>query len=438
MFPGREPRISKYKIYALSRAAALFAFSLLSLFLSSFPASAGPIGSGGGVGIVCVTEGKKEVFLADTFALRNSPALNEIKNAYPEEIMAGAVAYFEKIRPQKEFPHPQFRGRKVSIGWLLAHTWAGFNFNLVRSDLDHLNDDHIDAGKLPLNCHKEQIAVQNFARHQVLAKQDLILEMTYADRGFLELHETLLALRGEPGKDTTPIRQAIMAILDNPGFDFQNILKQIIEQRNHHFTFAPTHASRYFSEHCPKFWDSEPAKTPECVQAWNLKGEEWMAQHKAAALPTLTNIPARLDCQITADENNDFDWHPFEKFTLLRTAGDGRPNKENNYSILPGPLDGPFARQFALPTKLSVQPHDRQNGFADFGGLRIVFIQEQAKAEVALFLDNYEPVTGEFSGDIQKTPLRIQGIHDEARPYSSFRILCADSNNEVKFGVDRE
>ena len=76
--------------------------------------------------------------------------------------------------------------------------------------LPTLNDDHIDASSLPSGCHKVQLAVQDISTKTV-EQSPLIYQLSWPERGFLELHETLISLRDAPGSDTTPIRREVFS-----------------------------------------------------------------------------------------------------------------------------------------------------------------------------------------------------------------------------------
>jgi hypothetical protein len=323
---------------------------------------------GGGVGIVC--DGDSRVYLADTFVQARAGKLDSIQQADPTEIIAAAVRYFEQARPAKDFPHPYLAGQQVSLGWLIAHAHLALAFEL-RESVETLHDDHLDV--TAPGCHKIQVAVQEFNSNRVALADPLVTHMSHGERGLLELHETLLSLRRKPGADTTPVRNFVAAILDDPRFEFTQIVQQVVQ-----------------------------ASTPPTTY-----------------LPTLSAPPTKLNCHVTATNRNDFGWAPGSSFSLTKDDGGFRTEGLT------------FPAGSALPPELTatldVEPLSRSILARSVADFRLTWTSVQAdKKSLGVILTDLEPASCEFGGDLQwvQLPASGQSWDDALASYSSYRVVC--------------
>jgi hypothetical protein len=214
--------------------------------LSFLPTSlfAGPQGSGGGKGIVCKEdEYHATVYLADTFAYFYGKdnedvgplesAATDLPDVDPIDILKGAAAYFDKKYPEKIYDHPDKSWIKMTLGEMIIYTFNNsLQISLVNHELPDVADDNIKMEDIPNECRQlVQIAVQNFDNKSLEVRSAYLSELLPVEIGFLWLHETLLAIRGQAG-DTTPIRKKIATILATKNFEFyKNILEKIKEKK---------------------------------------------------------------------------------------------------------------------------------------------------------------------------------------------------------------
>lgn len=227
----------------LSFLKFILALLFLPLGLRADPGS-GPIGSGGGKGIVCTEdEYHATVYLADTFKYfyeKDNEDYNPLENEKTDlpdvtamEVLKGAVAYFEEKSPEKIYQHPDFPEIKISFGQLLTYRWNHLKKDFTNELLPNVPDDHIKLQKLPKHCRQlTQIAIQDFDKHVLRVNVSALFELQSVEAGFLWFHEMLLAVRGKAG-DTTPIREKVASVLSEQNLQtFKEILHKIKEQRS--------------------------------------------------------------------------------------------------------------------------------------------------------------------------------------------------------------
>lgn len=394
---------------------------LLNIFKGGVNAPAGgyrldgPIGSGGGVSIACVEDGELRVYLADTFAAARRGEFKNWQADSPDMIMFSAIRYFDHIRPQADLPHPYLPGKFVTFGWLVAHTRAMLSFPEVDM-LPRLTDDHIDESQLPSNCKTVQIAVQNFKTKVVQLRERLLPLISWPDWGFLELHETLLNIRNDPGADTTPIRKAVSDILDRPDFAFEKILNEITKEHEKIPKFDSSDASVYFDKNCPHFFDLGARSTAECVRAWHKASDSFGAQYKARALPIPIELPRRLQCQVGAQESDDLQWRPERLIELVRTAGDGKSGGQSLYDIKGLNLPEGNGSQAAARLSLSDLPL-LPNGYAALGDFKMTWSKKLGELSFGIELSGYSSESGELTG-------KMQVYSESSQRSSTYVVVC--------------
>jgi hypothetical protein len=184
---------------------------ILTVVLSS-SAFAGTEGTGGGVGYQCIHNNKKLVYLADSFELLQAGALHHLNGLQQSEVIEAAAQAINETMPAEFFVSESGGQPIVSIGYLILARYSGMTFNLqyLPSPLAPTNDDNITV--LPSNCQKVQIAVQRHADNSVDLDRALFEAMSPIEQHLLVLHELLLAVRNQPGADTTLVRDNVSLI----------------------------------------------------------------------------------------------------------------------------------------------------------------------------------------------------------------------------------
>lgn len=146
--------------------------------------------------------------------MAKSGKLKEIEKRDPVNLVSATSKLLDIIKPEKIYPHPVVKNETVTLGWLINYRHQQLNFEPNYSGdkkLFALNDDMIAAQAIPEGCIKTQLAVQDIPSMKV-QQSPLVYQLTWPERGFLELHETLISLRDKPGKDTTPIREQVESL----------------------------------------------------------------------------------------------------------------------------------------------------------------------------------------------------------------------------------
>jgi hypothetical protein len=434
--PPKESRVTCDRLLF----ALLLAFCLQAPAIASASAERaerlGPIGSGGGKGILC-DDGK--IYLADTFDLVRSGKISGYESVDPGAVMASAAAYLDKLHPEKVFPHPFLSGEKVSFGWLVAHTNANLPFQ-YKNSVPNIDDDHIDPASLPEGCRKVQMAVQDFEHGTVNVDNHLIASLSHFEYGMLRLHETFLKLRNLPGTDTTPIRKAVAAVLDDPRLEFRKFALDLFAREKEGARYVPAYspAQDFVNRHCQSRGMVAPGSIldGQCKMAIAKSNQEWEQADRAAAIPTLRHIPKTLDCEVTSELDRTIDWQPPKSFRLARAEGDGRPKSNNVYSL---GFSSPMLKglQSDNPqTMLWTERHKRQNEIGDIGSLRIGMSWVTAQGlHLTFILDEYQEITHEFLGDIYLVDETTSpGRGELPTKLAGYGLSC--HSEDVEFGLD--
>lgn len=380
----------------------------------------GGVATGGGVGFLCQENGKSKTYLADTYALVHSEVLKDLSPSDPAAIIAATSTLLDSLHPEKIYQHPFLRDEKVTFGWMVSFKYSQLHIAYVDQDLPPLNDDNIDGSITPEVCQKIQLAIQDIPKMTVYTKP--YLEMSFVERGFLSLHETLIALRAMPGADTTPIRRDVEEVarsMHDPKFleRIISILKKdrIPENKN-------TSGLDYLFKHCgSRMLDPEPQpRDTEEVAACRKASALAMAQEEShniqTALPTIRQIPSEfITCQ--ASFSGYYGENPLgserPEFLLQLIKGSGKESIDSGNVFRIQVKTKEYARVLTSYKSHFTQSHkERADGFRDFGHLNFsAQFKGENLTEGVLFLDNYDPLTGVLSGGFgytdptnQKTP----------------------------------
>jgi hypothetical protein len=384
----------------------LIAATLLSFLAFQNPQAVasekeGGANGGGGIGFLCNEEGKAKLYLADTYQLTKSGALNRLQNHGAIE-MSDAVKVLDQKIPQKVYPHPFVRGQKVTFGFMLAHTMNGLSFE------DHqlknrTNDDNIR--QIPRGCKKVQVAYQDLKRN-IVQLRDQAPFLNQADWFYLKMHEALISLRNRPGMDTTAIRSQvknIALILSNPR-NFALATLNELAKRGTETKIVPPEQRKKFR--------------------------------------TLYTAPRELLCQPTwVGERGRYAKNDFRVpnvIRLVRTAGDGRVGEHNQYTLVAGysnymGLYKTSQKTVAQSTTFSTESY---NAFGNADGVGTFAINltlfPDPKTKMDLSIDQYDSVTNEYLGSFEVED--AEGIHVVTLG-SGYGIRCYPSERPV-FRVD--
>jgi len=192
----------------MKNGICLIAALTVGLITSSMAFAEGRDG-GGGVGFLCHEKGGDKVYLADTYQLVKSGKLKGYEDVDLGIVLAAAAQTINE---------KQSNG---ADGSLLNATLAARNSALQwqkQSPLPLLGDDHIPADQVPANCEKVQLVIQDVSTRVVHYDDKLVNQLTGTEIAFLNVHETLISIRNEPGADTTPIRAQVASVLDSTKF----------------------------------------------------------------------------------------------------------------------------------------------------------------------------------------------------------------------------
>lgn len=199
----------------------------LLLLLGSAICFAGTKDSGGGVGFLCREGGSSKVYLADTYSVVRSGAIEKFRALDQQSVFLAAGKRFETIAPEGVFRDGFKKRRALDIGWTLLHRAQSIRY-VQGGRLALLGDDFIPAHAIPENCEKVQLAVQDLKTGVVHYDKSLVDRLSPIEIGFLRLHETLIAVRDQPLRDTTPIREGLVRVLASPDFSFEGFVSQLI------------------------------------------------------------------------------------------------------------------------------------------------------------------------------------------------------------------
>ncbi len=195
-------------------------FLVLLQFVLAQACFAGIKEGGGGVGFLCHEPGGDRVYLADTYDLVKGGALKNNEFLDTGIIFLAAGQRFAEAH----IPDLNFKDF-LSGGWALIFRSSFLHWQKERH-LPLLGDDHIPQDKVPHNCEKVQLAIQDLNARTVHWDDSYVSKMTRAETGFFILHETLIALRNDPGADTTPIRAEVSSVLEPR--EFSKFVQEII------------------------------------------------------------------------------------------------------------------------------------------------------------------------------------------------------------------
>jgi hypothetical protein len=117
--------------------------------------------------------------------------------------------FLNRKMPALAYPHPYKPGVKISFGSLVLLKY--FQLYFYHSEfrpLPDIGDDNIWWWSVPRGCKKVQLAIQDI-KSGVVRMSDYVPNLPVIDDMFLRLHEVLIALRAQPGLDTTPVRRDV-------------------------------------------------------------------------------------------------------------------------------------------------------------------------------------------------------------------------------------
>lgn len=413
-------------------------FSILMLTASTAIATGGE-GGGGGKGLVCpVAGGKTAVYLADTFDLKQSGELDKLAPADPAAIVASAALVVDSTFPAKVFPHPFVRGQKVTLGYMIAYRYQQLDFNYVKGSLPDFPDDHIDLSKFPAGCQKEQLAIQNIAA-KVVNETMRVEDLSWVERGFLDLHETLISLRDEPGADTTPIRKTVESIALQMGQPNSAVRAKIIALLKAPFiqtgVITDAAAMDIIQKECggymldPKPQPNDDAKTKRCRQASATLGAANRAYDAATSIPTMLHAPRKLTCEVNAAGQNPLKIARPRSVSMELVGGQGLPGgnyAENTFRIT---VDGKSTD--SRRSWFTTQRTSREDGFRGYGStdLRTYFVTNEGK-NITLTLSRYDDLTQTLQGSISFADPTVLSYPND----SWYTITCY--SGPVQFGLD--
>ena len=305
-----------------------FNYTIGALVLA-LAANAGAFGKegGGGKGFVCRNADLSEtVYLADTYDLARSGALDSLAPQEADSTVAAVAEIIEKTDPRRVFEHPLRPNHKVSLAWMLEFKYAALKWN-VATFVPPLDDDHI--ANVPRGCVKVQLAAQNVATGMIDENFVLTQEMKWIERGFLGVHETLVSLRGEPGADTSPIRQSVAAYaaaLESAIVSLPQVLKEYVGQISKPPT-TPTEAAQRFYRLNNCFDAIRRMNAPQSGSEAKFlsdcrKAERVVDRIRNTKIPSLRRAPEFFNCMTTYSPSGE---RTARRFQLRRISGGGLP-----------------------------------------------------------------------------------------------------------------
>ena len=306
--------------------------------------------TGGGDAIIC-TERKagkdfKQPYFADTFALRNSAAATFLNQMSAESGQKFLIALLEELKPEKTYPHPHLKGEKVSHAWMVNYLMRSAMYRWHIEDADEavfeLEDDNIILEQYPENCReKKQLAIQNIDQRIIRYNHRTLYKMKSFDRLAFRYHEALIALRDQPGADTTPLRESVhdlffynesrllairherqtlvhRRIQDRYSEEIRNKLSKAREIQRKYSCYA--HISLFHYKHQNHL--AETPDAPECEEYYSLKEDvdQVLGSLRYNAFKVPTELPKELNCYGQLDQ----DW--FKKIHVKEVS-------EKKYSI---------------------------------------------------------------------------------------------------------
>ena len=387
----------------------------------------------------------------------SDPKLQSVLGADPGQVATAITQVIDEKYPAKIFTNPDGGTKKVSLGWMLSHTLGALDFEFAKAPLKLLNDDHFDTSKLPPGCFKQQAAIQDIPKRHVDIDLDLVSKMSFLEQGLLNLHESKISLRNQPGADTTPIRKEIADLVQNSADLLTKIIRRVqVEGAGFNPKMSATVEARMKKLGCTYDEDEkmqltldvasgdfrhtpkDAAAAAACPVLRAKQGAEYQSQDRDQAKPTLLSVPAQFQCSIVNETRNDLN-APFEigtKFSVTRISGDGRPNDIAQSQNLLRFDDSPVG-VLATRAFFNTHRHETDSLFPSKYGeedISMTWIKFTKSADLTLFLDHYNKMTNEFVGSIQE--IATGADVSAENPFTAFGVICVPS--EVNFGIDMD
>ncbi len=393
---------------------------ILSVFLTQAPFSAfaadkeGGNAGGGGKGIVCRNENFVEtLYLADTMDYVKAGGLKQFSRTTEDESVVKAIAeIIEKTNPQKIYPHPLNPAQKVSLAYLIEYNQQKLGWG-IDFQLSSVDDDHIDPASLPAGCQKVQLAYTNLSTGTMNINPNFEHKMTWIQRGFLKLHEVLIATRGTPGADTTPIRKEVER--------YAKLLDQNIGQ------VSPMIRSMLLTGRKP----GRNAEEEKAVEFWgvnncykvttdflrhedDLKKKCYGANVAEAAFrdrpyPKLLRMPKQMPCRTTAASTSDASVKVARAFTFKIIA-----TGAETYRLEVG-------NQIRNST-MSRFWTEGQDGYQLTNSFQRFEMAASFDTQTNVWINQYNERTGLFNGTLQ---------FGDAKKWSSYKMVCDGGPAEI-------
>lgn len=350
----------KFKIFAW---ATFIQLTAISPVLQAIGNSSG----GGGVGFLCKTPEGQQVYLADTYSLHVAGLFDRYVGVLD---FAKAVEIIDQKLPEKIYPHPFIRGQLVTFGFMISHTYNGLHFEEHGLEPKSADDDNITPDQIPAGCKKIPLAWQNLKTGMVNIR-NAEPYLKNVDWFYLQLHESLIALRNRPGLDTTPIRshvQKLASILSNPA----NFALEVLQEMARPYQDRPI-----------------------------------VPKDQQSRFRTLYYLPQELTCTRTWTGNRssfrtvNFK-HP-KSFAFKRLSGDGRVGQENVYQISPSYPGKTGVLKTSWPVVATNFYTESYNAFGDADGVGTFSFSGDFKpasdVDFSFRIHKYDSVTNEYIGE---------------------------------------
>jgi hypothetical protein len=423
--------VLKLLITLLVSVAALFTAS------RSYAERDGGNSGGGGVGFLCGDDiATQKVYLADTYRTLNPQNREQTYIQYPAAVIDAAVEAVERIKPEKVYRHPTLPNQNVSLGFLLGYKYYSLKFVEEITPIGSLSDDNIPTAQIPAGCRKVQLAIQDVPNGVVHLQGEHHRRLSEIEKGFLALHETLIAIRNQPGQDTTPIRvevERIASALNDPRVSFASLVRNILNPGELPTSWRPrtSELDRFVDERClgyghPNGYLNEEHRQ-SCEQAWNQLREADRAQDQRNAVQTLLEFPRTLMCKVTYRNKTR---PSYDSIKLEMPQGDARPHNllsRSNLITISFIRNGQTIQTHtSTQTTFSTYRHRRAEGFRSFGdlGLHAPFISSPERS-LRLYIGSYNPRTQQLVGGV---------FFRRNRNESDVGISCDVQN--LRFGID--
>lgn len=362
---------------------------------------------GGGKGIVCRDENFVEkIYLADTMDYVKAGGLKQFARTTDDESVLKAIAELvEKTNPQKNYPHPLNPAQKVSLAYLLEYNQQKLSWG-INFELSNVDDDHIDPASLPAGCKKVQLAFTNLMTGEMSLNPNFEHKMTWIQRGFLKLHEVLIAVRGTPGADTTPIRKEVeryAKLLDQNIDQVSPTLRSMLLKGRKSGRNAEEEKAIEFWEinNCYKvtsdFLRPEDDLKTKCYAA-NVARDNFQER----PFPKLLSVPKQMLCRTTAATTNDASIQLQQPFTFKVTE-----TGPNSYRLDIGSQ--------SRASTLFIFSSEGRDGYQLTNSFGSFQFNTSFEGQANMWMSNYNERTGLFSGNL--------GFGDQKK-WSSYKVVC--------------